>query len=436
MQDLLLLAANQAPTPINVNLLISYLSSHPDQTFASYICTGLSNGFHIGFDCSSTRLQSASHNHPSFLANSSVVENHIATEVSAGRLVGPIADPLTPLVHVSPLGLVPKSYQVDRWRMIVDLSFPHGNSVNDGIPPELCSLAYASVDDAVKHILQLGRSTHLVKMDLKDAYRMVPVYPHDQSLLEISWRSRTYINRALPFGLRSVPKVFSAVADAIAWVLHCQGVHYQLHYLDNFLFFGAPATSEATATLSLVTNVFQHLGIPVAAHKTEGPASCVTFLGILIDTQAYELRLLADKLSRLQALRDRWLPRRSWTKKDLESLIGYLSHAATVVRPGRTFLRHIFTLLTTVNAPHYFIHLNASARADLQWWKCFLQDWNGTSLLPLPSPSVHVYSDASGSWGCGALVQGMGWFQLPRVDISVILQLPVIEEVPHLLITF
>ena len=51
MQDLLLLAANQAPIPslfwprcpipINVELLISYLSSHPDQTFVSYICTGL-----------------------------------------------------------------------------------------------------------------------------------------------------------------------------------------------------------------------------------------------------------------------------------------------------------------------------------------------------------------------------------------------------------
>ena len=249
-QDLLLLAAHEAPipslfwprcpTPINVDLLISYLLSHPDQTFASYICTDLSNGFHIGFDHSSTPLQSASRNHPSCLANPSVVENHIATEVSAGRLVGTIADPLTPLVHVSPLGLVPKSHQVERWRMIVDLPFPHGNSVNDGIPPELCSLAYASVDDAVEHILQLGRSTQLVKMDLKDAYRMVPGHPHDQSLLGISWRGRMYIDRALPFDLRSVPKLFSAVADAIAWVLHCQGVRYQLHYLDDVLFLGAP----------------------------------------------------------------------------------------------------------------------------------------------------------------------------------------------------
>ena len=103
-----------------------------------------------------------------------------------------------------------------------------------------------------------------------------------------------------------------------------------------------------------------------------------------------------------------WLPKRSCTNKGLESLI-HLSHAATVVRPDRTFLQQFFILLNTVNAPHHFIHLNALARADLQ---CFLQDWNGTSLLPPPFPSVHVYLDTSGPWGCGALVQGMGWFQL------------------------
>ena len=265
MQDLLLLGANQAtipplfwprcPTPINVDLLISYLSSHPDQTFASYIYTGLSNGFHIGFDRSSTRLQSASRNHPSSLANPSVVENHIATEVSAGRLVGPVAGPLTPLVHVSPLGLVPKSHQVDRWRMIVDMSFPHGNSVNDGIPPELCSLAYASVDDAIEHILQLGRSTQLVKMDLKDAYRMVPVHPHNQSLLGISWRGRTYVDRALTFGLRSAPKLFSAVADAIARVLHCQGVR---------LYLGIPLSR--THFVAAVRQVLQAAGVDTSSY--------------------------------------------------------------------------------------------------------------------------------------------------------------------------
>ena len=60
-------------------------------------------------------------------------------------------------------------------------------------------------------------------MDLKDAYRMVPVHLEDQHLLAISWEGQTYVDRALPFGLHSAPKIFSAVADAVAWVLFFQG---------------------------------------------------------------------------------------------------------------------------------------------------------------------------------------------------------------------
>ena len=87
---------------------------------------------------------------------------------------------------------------VDRWRMIVDLSFPHGNNANDGIPPELCSLAYASKDDAVKHILQLGRSTQLVKMDLKGAYRMVPVHPSPRSVSARNFMAKQDVYRSGP----------------------------------------------------------------------------------------------------------------------------------------------------------------------------------------------------------------------------------------------
>ena len=68
----------------------------------------------------------------------------------------------------------------------------------------------------------------LVKSDLKDAYRIVPVHPDDYHLLGIAWDECVYVDRALPFGLCSAPKIFSAVADFIAWVLHQQGIPHQL----------------------------------------------------------------------------------------------------------------------------------------------------------------------------------------------------------------
>ena len=36
----------------------------------------------------------------------------------------------------------------------------------------------------------------------------------------------------LTFGLRSTPKMFTALADALEWILHDNGVCESIHYLD------------------------------------------------------------------------------------------------------------------------------------------------------------------------------------------------------------
>ncbi len=56
------------------------------------------------------------------------------------------------------------------------------------------------------------------------------------------------------------------------------------------------------------------------------------------------------------------------------------------------------------------IRLNRTCRADIAWWKEFLEQWNGKAFLcpPASLPTVELVSDASGSWGCG----GVAWEQL------------------------
>ena len=88
-----------------------------------------------------------------------------------------------------------------------------GASVNDGIENELCSLKYVSVDEAMREVIELGQGTQLAKFDIESAYRLIPVHGDDRPLLGMRWREKTYIDSALPFGLRSAPKVFTAVAD-------------------------------------------------------------------------------------------------------------------------------------------------------------------------------------------------------------------------------
>ena len=62
---------------------------------------------------------------------------------------------------------------------------PEGNSVNDGINPELCSLSYASVDDAARVEEGQGQGALLAKVDIKSTYRMVSVHSEDRMFLAI-----------------------------------------------------------------------------------------------------------------------------------------------------------------------------------------------------------------------------------------------------------
>lgn len=68
--------------------------------------------------------------------------------------------------------------------------------------------------------------------------------------------------------------------------------------------------------------------------------------------------------------------------------------------------------------PGHHIRLNSAARADIVWWHLFATNWNGISMLwdsSIWSPEFNIFSDASGSWGCGAY-WGFQWFHLKWPD--------------------
>ena len=112
--------------------------------------------------------------------------------------------------------MIPKKGRPNRWWLIQDLSSPENHSVNDGIPKTWCSLHYLSVLDVVE---QLGRGVLLGKMDIRQAYCNIPVHLEDSRLLSMQWEGNIYVDKVLPFGLRSAPIIFSAVADALQWMM-------------------------------------------------------------------------------------------------------------------------------------------------------------------------------------------------------------------------
>ena len=123
------------------------MAGHPDREFRDYILKGISHGFHIGFDYGRYTCRPASSNMGSSSKNVEVVQAYLDKEVAPGQIVGPINPSSAPCgTQVSPIGVIPKSNQQGKWRLIVDLSSPEGQSVNGGIEPELCSLHYLRLE--------------------------------------------------------------------------------------------------------------------------------------------------------------------------------------------------------------------------------------------------------------------------------------------------
>jgi hypothetical protein len=280
-----------------------------------------------------------------------VISDYLKLEVQLGRLqvVPTSKGPAPPLLQVSPFGVIPKKHKPNKWRLIVDLSSPQGQSVNDAIPADLCSVSYTSVDDAVSMMQKLSDSCLMAKVDIQEAYRAVPVHPSDQRFLGLSWEGTTFIDKVLPFGLRSAPKLFSALTDAMMWMLHDRGVVNAIHYLDDFLLLGPPGSPTCSQALSTTLGLCAELGF---TEKTEGPCSTLAFLGIEIDSVAGEIRLPQEKLSATFQLwmsqSDTARPRTSGRKRELLSLVGQLAHAATVVCPGRPFLHGLIDASSSV----------------------------------------------------------------------------------------
>ena len=251
-------------TPLGLDRLHGFLGCYPDAHFFSYLAQGLSTGFCLGFNQAST-LHSVLRNHPCSTHHPQTIMDHLASEAESGRLVGPLPSSIASLIQVSPLGLVHNSHS-DKWRLIVDLSSPRGRSMNDGISLDLSSLLYASVDYTVDVIIMLRRSALLEKFDLSCAYPMVKVHPDDQPLLGFAFQGNVYMDRSMPFGLRSAPKIFDALADFLAWLLYHNRVPYIVHYLDDFLTMAPSGSGLASSMRPQVDTMLDYMGAPIAHH--------------------------------------------------------------------------------------------------------------------------------------------------------------------------
>ena len=134
--------------------------------------------------------------------------------------------------------------------------------------------------------------------------------------------------------------------------------------------------------------------------------------GIELDTIKSEARLPTEKIPKcVQSISD-FLTRNKVKLKELQSLIGLLNFACSVITPGRAFLRRLIDLTCGATLQHHFIRLRQDTKEDLRVWLSFLSNFNGKSFFLdenwCNSTKLNWFTDASGSIGFGAIF-GSEW---------------------------
>ncbi len=399
-----------AITPLNFNMWF-FLLNNSSYVDASYVVKGIRSGFDLGVTAGS--VCSATRNCQSALSQPQVIDKYLEEEVKFGSIAGPFDDPPIPDLHLNRFGVIPKSTP-GKFRLITDLSFPRQASVNDLIPDREAEVSYAGIPEAVALIMRLGKGSLLAKFDIRRAYRLLPVCISHRLFLGMRWKGKYYLDLALPFGLRSAPRIFTRFADSLQFLFsNVGGVSDIQHYLDDFLLVGPPASPLCERHLQTCFSLCEILGVPIADDKTEGPSTSIAYLGFVLDSEKLELRLPQDKLSKVRAHLAKWSGQRVGTQRDLLSLIGLLQHCCQAIVPGRPFLRRLIDRAHSVSELHHFVRLSVWERDDIEWWFRLLQCWNGRSLFLFPAweqaPRIAITSDAAGSIGFAAIYNGV-WF--------------------------
>ena len=396
------------PSPVNIPRLAQHLHYHPNRSFVDYLINGFCDGFDIGY--SGPITQGVDKNLKSARDNVQLVTSAVEKEVSRGHTLGPFNTPPFSVSHISPLGAVPK--KDGSKRLILDLSSPSGSSINDGISHDEFSVKYSHFDDAINMIREIGGTPYMAKIDIKHAFRLCPVRPSDFPLLCFKWLGLYYVDCRLSMGSRSSPYIFNTFADALCWIIiNVLLIKNIIHYLDDF-FLAAPTKELCRKFRDSILSLFATLGVPVAEDKLEGPDTSLPYLGINVDSENKIISLPQDKVDKLRPILKRFSTLKKCTKRELLSLIGRLSFAAKVVKPGRLFLRHLIDLSTKTKRLEHYVYLNKDVRLDLEWWSQALDKHNGVSIIQenfVTSTELQLFTDASGIIGFGG-VFGTHWF--------------------------
>ena len=145
-------------------------------------------------------------------------------------ILGPFHTPPISDLHVSPF-MTRKKAGAPHCRVIIDLSFPAGESVNAGVDSEqylgskfLLTLPTIDLDTITNKLDKLGKGALLYKSDISRAFRHVKIDPADYKYLGLHFENY-FLDSCLPFGFRHGSAISQYLSDTARYIMNLKGHH-------------------------------------------------------------------------------------------------------------------------------------------------------------------------------------------------------------------
>ena len=397
------------PSGLNISAWRKYLYSYHD----CRLCDFLEFGWPM--DCSTQhRPVPVYSNHTSAQDYPRQVTEYIHTETLYRSLIGPFNHPpFTPWCQTNALMTRPKRDSLINRRVILDLSWPAGFSVNDGIPQDTYlgqpyKLQLPTAEDMMNLIRRHGRGCFMYSRDLARAYRQLRSDPLDWPLLGVMWEQKWYFDISIPFGIRKGAMCCQRTTDGVSYIMSREEFD-TLNYIDDFAGV-TPCLSSACASFERLRTLLCELGLDENDKKASPPSQVMTWTGIEFDTLKMEARMPQCKINDTLNLVETWLDRITATRSQLRSLLGKLFHIAQCCKPARLFVARMLDTLRQAPARGY-TELTTEFKSDLNWFARFLPQYNGIHFIDVQMIEIRVEADSCLT-GCGALCENSYYHEM------------------------
>ena len=315
---------------------------------------------------------------------------------------------------------------------LIDESAPRGASINSEIKDEDKFVIFTSFKQLCYLLKKIGNRGWIWVVDAVDAYYRVPIQERFQHLFGIEWLNRLLIFKCLSFGLSTAPAIYNRFADIIMWACkywkknkfkHNDFFHI-LHYLDDF-FGGHKSKSIAHHQKEFLVQLFEYLNILTNPKKVVGPTQLADILGWSCKTNpTVQIGLAESKRLKYIDYISIIISKCQANFKEFEKLIGYTRHTCNIYLEGNKFVRGLerqkYGIESDINDPtskvsqYTKFKLSPESIFDLKIWLQLYTDAKHRYidvdyiLVPDTLPQLHIFTDASTSYGAGGYIQGKG----------------------------